>query len=80
MFWVPLKVLKKAIGTFSIAVFPDKNESWKVSRIETQKQKSFLKVNFNNPKNQEIIGTIEGLNSRLLPETCAPDFAGCISA
>jgi hypothetical protein len=37
LFWVPLKVFKKAIGTFSIAVFPDKNESWKVSRIEAQK-------------------------------------------
>jgi hypothetical protein len=32
-----LKTFKKAFGTFSIAVFPDKNESWKVSRIEAQK-------------------------------------------
>jgi uncharacterized surface anchored protein len=26
------------------------------------------------------MGTFEGLNARLLPETCAPEFAGCIAA
>jgi hypothetical protein len=26
------------------------------------------------------MGTFDGLNSRLLPETCAPEFAGCIAA
>lgn len=73
-FFMPIADFVKHFGSFAVAMTED---TWQVSRADVKiqaKAEKKLFVKFKNPVQQDFAATFEGLNARMLPDNCAPEW------